>query len=98
MAQTLVTLFNQDCEKVLTLGRGTGSALQVFEYIQRKVYFWSSDAASHLKVSIPTIRKSVEGLEHLSILEEVTGKGRNRLWVYRDYLNTLNEGLEPSSV
>jgi Fic family protein len=89
MAQNLIALFEGDRERVQTLGRGVGSALQVLQFVQRKVFFSVADAATLLELSAPTIRKAVEGLGRLGILEEVTGKGRNRLWVYRDYLRLL---------
>jgi Fic family protein len=95
LAQALVALFERDRERVQTLGRGAGSALQVLQFIQRKVFFSVAETETPLKLSAPTIRKSVEGLEGLGILEEITGKGRNRLWVYRDYLTTLASGTEP---
>ncbi len=31
----------------------------------------------------------------LGILEEITGRERHRLFVYRRYLDILNEGTEP---
>ena len=32
---------------------------------------------------------------NLGILEETTGRERHRLFVYRHYLDILNEGTEP---
>lgn len=44
---------------------------------------------------MPTVRKSIEGLENLGIVREITGKGRNKVWLYSDYLRILSEGTEP---
>jgi len=33
--------------------------------------------------------------EAKSIVEEATGKNRNRIYVYRKYLDVMNEGIEP---
>ena len=94
-AQQLIALFEQDRGRVGTLQRGAGSALQVLQYAQRKMVFSVPEADEALGISPPTIRKAVEGLETLGILDEVTGKGRNRVWVYREYLRILGEGTEP---
>ena len=83
-AQQLIALFEQDRGRAGTLQRGAGSALQVLQYAQRKVVFSVPEADEALGISPPTIRKAVEGLETLGILDEVTGKGRNRVWVYRE--------------
>lgn len=94
-AQRLVALFEHDRGRTETLGRGAGSALQVLQVAQRKVVFSVPDAVRELKLSAPTVRKAVEGLEGLGILREVTGKVRNRLWLYDEYLKILSEGTEP---
>ena len=38
---------------------------------------------------------AVQHLEGLGIVEEITGRRRDRRYVYADYLNTLNEELNP---
>lgn len=94
-AQRLIELFNNDRRKAEVLGRGTGSALQVLQYAQERVMFSVSEADERLSISMPTIRSAVENLEKLDILEEITGKGKNRVWLYREYLRILSEGTEP---
>jgi hypothetical protein len=37
----------------------------------------------------------MELLERLGIARELTGKRRNRLFAYEQYLGVLNEGTEP---
>ena len=47
-------------------------------------------------MSFPTVSNSVEHLERLGILKEITGRQRSRLFVYDGYLSILGEGTELS--
>ena len=38
---------------------------------------------------------AVSALQALGIVREITGRKRERIFVYADYLNILNEGGEP---
>jgi Fic family protein len=93
-AQRLVALFEEDRARAETLGRGAGSALQVLQVAQKRVIFTASEASQELHLSPPTVRKSIEGLEKLGILKEMTGKERHKVWFYSDYLSILSEGTE----
>jgi DNA-binding transcriptional regulator YhcF (GntR family) len=42
-----------------------------------------------------TVNKVLKALISAGIVEEVTGRGRNRIYVYRKYLDVMNEGTEP---
>jgi hypothetical protein len=39
--------------------------------------------------------RSLTALENLGIVKEITGKERHKIFVYRDYLDSLNRGTEP---
>ncbi|MFZ0932831.1 MAG: hypothetical protein WB359_04780 [Bryobacteraceae bacterium] len=39
--------------------------------------------------------KSLEHIQRLGILREITGRQRHRLFVYDRYMEILNEGTEP---
>jgi Fic family protein len=93
-AQRLIALFEEDRTRTGTLGRGAGSALQVLQVAQKRVVFTAAEASQELHLSPPTVRKSIEGLEKLDILKEMTGKERHKVWFYSDYLNILSEGTE----
>jgi ribosomal protein S25 len=47
-------------------------------------------------LSFPAAAKAIQRLESSGIVREVTGQRRNRVFVYHDYLNILNEGTEVS--
>ena len=46
-------------------------------------------------LSFPTVSSAMHTLVELGIARELTGKRRNRLFVYDGYLGILNEGAEP---
>jgi len=94
-AQQLLELFATDRERTESLGRGAGSALQVLQIAQKRVLFSVTDISQELSIALPTIRRSIEALEAMGIFREITNKGRNRVWLYSDYLGILNEGIEP---
>ncbi len=91
--QKLMGIFQRDRGRIEGLGRTAGSALQVHAYLQRHVFLSVPDAARALPLSAPTIQKSVDALERLGIVHETTGKERNRVWVYGEYLATLSEEI-----
>ena len=44
-----------------------------------------------LSISAPTILKGIYEMEKLGIINEITGKKRNRVWVYSSYWQILND-------
>lgn len=90
-ARRLVALFEEDRKRIATLGRIAGNVLQVHELFQRHVLMNVADAQRRLPLSSPTIQSGIASLEKLGIVSEITGKKRNRVWVYTQYLNILND-------
>lgn len=94
-AQQILELFETDRRKIENLGRPAASALRVHQYLQTKPILSVTVAVSTLNITAPTVRKSINHMIDLGILKETTGKQRDRLFVYIDYLNILNQGTEP---
>ncbi|OJU96294.1 MAG: cell filamentation protein Fic [Solirubrobacterales bacterium 67-14] len=90
----ILTLLDADRERVASLGRRGGSALQVFEVFSKEVVLKVPEIVVSLGVSEPTASKAVRILEAEGIVTEVTGQKRNRIFVYREFLKILNEGTE----
>lgn len=95
-AQTLLRLFSVDKQKIDGLERLAGSAHQVFAQFNQNPVQTISSLKDNLKLSLPAIYRSIEALEKLEIIHEVTGKDRNKVWMYDTYINTLSEGIDPS--
>ena len=94
-AKQILELFDADRQKIESLGRPATSALRVHQQMQSKPILSVPSAADALNLSAPTIRKSINHLIDLAIVREITGKQRDRLFVYSGYLDILNQGTEP---
>ena len=94
-AREILGLFEADRDRIEGLGRPAASALRVHQLLQQKPIVGIPHAAQRLGLSAPTIAKSIQHLEVLGIVREITGKQRGRLFVYDGYLDILNRGTEP---
>lgn len=97
-AQSILRLFDTDRKRIASLGRPANSALRVHEILQRRPIISASTAAKTLLLSETTVRTSLKQLEKLRIVREVTGKDRNRHYVYDVYMSILDEGTKPIEV
>lgn len=96
-AREILSLFEADRQRIESLGRPAASALRVHQLLQQKPIVGIPDAAQKLGISAPTIAKSIQHLERLGIIREITGKQRGRMFVYSDYLSILSRGTEALS-
>ncbi len=94
-ARQILDLFARDRRKVEELGRPAGSALRVHQLLQRHPLLTIRRAAEELRLSTPTVTTALGHLERLGIVEETTGRPRDRLFVYREYLILISQGDEP---
>jgi Fic family protein len=86
----VLALFDADRAQVLGLGKATGSALRVYEYLQRRVLVSITPVAEALGLSIPTVSAAIGRLEELEIVREATGRTYGRQFVYDAYLARLS--------
>jgi Fic family protein len=93
-ARRILGLFEADRERVNTLGRAAGSALRVHHYMQKVPVLRIPLAAAALDLSTPTVGAAIRNLEEVGIVREVTGRGRDRVYAYGEYIAILNEGTE----
>ena len=94
-ARSILAQFKNDSDRIAGLGRQAGSAQQVHQLLQRKPINSIPVAARSLKVSAPTARAAVNALQKIKIVKEITGKQRDRIYVYEQYMNILESGTEP---
>lgn len=94
-AREILRLFEADRHRIEELGRPAASALRVHQILQQKPLIGINEAAEKLKMSQPTVAKSIQHLEELGIVRETTGRQRGRRFVYGEYLKILNRGTEP---
>ena len=97
-AKNINTLFDKDMEKIKTLGRARFSCEQVWVYMKQLPQVTVSLLATELDMTPPTVRSAVSHLVSVGIIEEVSGKKRDKVYVYHQYLALLEEGAEPFPV
>jgi Fic family protein len=93
-ARELVALFAADKLRVAGQGRKAASALRVHEAFRARPVQSTAALMERTGYTFPTAQKGIELLIALGIVREITGKKRNRVFVYGRYLDLLNEGTE----
>ena len=93
--QEINKLFEDDLKKIETLRRARFSYLEVFEYMKKLPQVSARLLSDALSMTPPTARSTLNHMIELGILEEVSGKKRDKVYVYRRYLSILEEGTEP---
>ena len=93
--RTVLQVFGEDRQQIEGLGRAAASALRVFSRLQATPLLSIRKTADALGLSVPTVIAAVKNLETLGVVQELTGRRRDRLFVYGRYLDILNEGAEP---
>ena len=94
-ANLINDLFVNDLIKIASLGRARFSCEQTLEYLKRLPQVTVPLLATELGMSAPTARAALNHMMQLGILEEMSGKKRDKIYVYRNYLNILEEGAHP---
>ena len=94
-AERLAAMFQEDRSRVEPEGRRAGSALRVHEALKARSIVSLSAVCDSTGLSFPAASSGMELLESRGIARELTGRRRNRFFVYEHYLAVLNEGTEP---
>ena len=94
-AQRLSRMFQEDRNRIQSAGgRGAGSMLRVHDALTSRPILSQPAARRHTRLSFRTVASAMERLVTLGIARETTGKRRDRLFVYDQYLSILKEGTE----
>jgi Fic family protein len=91
-SQKISQMFASDRIKIATLKRAAITATRTHEMLRKKAMISAIEAAKLLGVSIPTARAALQNLHKLGIVEDVSGKGKERLYVYKELLMLLEQG------
>ncbi|MGQ0642157.1 MAG: Fic family protein, partial [Gemmatimonadaceae bacterium] len=93
--QRLVDVVRQDRANAHSLGRGAGSALRVLAALQEHPLSSVPRLAKATKLTQPSVKNALDGLENAGVVREITGKRRGRIYSYQEYLAILAEGTAP---
>jgi Fic family protein len=94
-AGRILNLFDADRAKIENIGRKAGSVHRVLDLLRRHPITTIPNATRQLNLTAPTVRSAVESLETLGIVREITGKQRDRIYIYDSYVKILDEGTQP---
>jgi Fic family protein len=93
----LLELFETDRRAVASTRGGSiygRAALQmnltIYEHLRRQVAIRIPETANACGTTKPTVARVLQDLQELRIVEEITNKPKNRLYVYRRYVDILN--------
>ena len=88
-------LFNKNRQQIDSLKRARISAHRVHTLLQQKAIVNTINTAETLNISIPTARAALNNLETLSIVKNVTGLGKRRIYIYKELIDLLETGINP---
>jgi Fic family protein len=94
-ARGILDLFAADRDRLQGLGRRASAALRVHAHFQRQPICDIGAAVAATGLSFATVSSTTAQLVELGLLREVTGRARDRVFVYQAYMAILNEGAEP---
>ena len=89
-------LFRADGEPLENLGRGSASVVEVHRVLQRRPLASIAYLSKATQLTIPTVTAALDTLQNLNIVRELTGRRRNRVFAYEEYMRLLTE--EPAAI
>lgn len=92
--QRVSATFRDDRARIEPTGRRAGSALRVHGALKARPILSLPAIRDRTGLSFPAASSAIDLLTDIGIVRELTGKRRNRLFVYDRYLAILNEGAE----
>lgn len=90
-ANAMSELFQVDRMRIEQQGRRAGSALRVHDALKARPIASLAAISGATGLSFPAAASAVELLASMKIVRELTGRRRNRLFVYDELLNRLND-------
>jgi Fic family protein len=91
MAQAVHALVGRDRERIVREQRATIAAIRLLDLLPSKPVVTVPRASELLGLTAPPARKAIELLEQIGVLRETSGKQRDRVYAYHDYLELLTE-------
>jgi len=94
-AHQLERMFRDDRAKIEPMGRRAGSALRVHDALKARPILSMPNVCAATSLSFPAASSAMDLLVDLGVVRELTGRRRNRIFVYDRFLSILSEGMEP---
>jgi Fic family protein len=91
---TLFDLLAHDRSRYLESGVATVVGSRLFESLPQNPVVTVKSTVKICKTTKPTAAKAIGSLCDARILKEISGRSRDRVWEYSDYLSVLRKGTE----
>jgi len=88
-AQRLYALVERDRRRLIEHEKATMTAVRLLDILPMRPFITAPQALYALKTTKPTANKAIETLQEVGILRETTGRRRDRVYAYHDYLRAL---------
>ena len=95
VAQAIHALLGNDRRRLAAHDRATVAAFRLLDHLPANPMVTVPRASRLLGTTAPPARKAIELLEQLGVLRETTGKKRDRVYAYHDYLDLLTDAAVP---
>ena len=79
---------------IIQLGKAASSALQLFDLIFKSPLVTVNSVSNKLSLSPPAARKAITNLEKMGVLKEISGKQRDRKYLFEQYMDIILTGIE----
>jgi Fic family protein len=90
-AVKITDLFKSDRAHIAAAGDRAGSVLRLHELLQSHPYLTAATAVKLTGLTMPTVNSALAELQKLSIVTEVTGRKRGRVYCYKPFVDILSD-------
>ena len=93
-AQKIVSLFENDEEKIKNLNKDTAGVLKTYNSLKKSPISNTKKIVKSSQSSLQTVLRSLRTLEEIGLVKELTGRHNNKIFIYKNYINIINQGTE----
>jgi len=86
-SKKIIKLKEEDIKRISTLGRSTPKAVLIFDYLFHTPILTAKDVERITGLKNPNALSLINKMTALGILKEITGKKRNKVFRYQNYVN-----------
>ncbi|TAH36151.1 MAG: Fic family protein [Alphaproteobacteria bacterium] len=96
-AKSILDLFERDRVRIETSGQSTTTVLGIFNHLQYHPIVNTTMLRQVTGKALPTVLRALAVLQKLGIVKEISGRARNRVFMYAEYIDVLNDGVEKAN-
>ena len=90
-ARNILDLFEKDRARIEGLNAVSPALLKVFTDLQKRPVTSAKEIAARTGLTLPTVNTALKRLASIGVAEEITGRQRDRVFAYKEYLGILQQ-------